>query len=138
MTGQKRIVVGVDGSDSSRAALRWAMQHAREAGARVEAVIAWRHPTTYDWQPTGIAGDFAGTAATARGLEHLEVDPPRHPRVEGRLLDHRAGLRHDPRVGKAPAKQKDLARRRRDQAQQHPDGRGLARAVRAEKTIDLT
>ena len=62
MTDQKRIVVGVDGSDSSKAALRWAIQHAREAGARVEAVIAWRHPTTYDWQPTGIAGDFAGTA----------------------------------------------------------------------------
>src|SRR5690349_5888784 len=83
-------------------------------------------------------GDLAGTAATARGTEHLEVDPPRHPRVEGRLLDHRAGHRHDPRVGKAPAKQTDATRGRRDQAQQHPDGRGLAGAVRAEKTIDLT
>jgi nucleotide-binding universal stress UspA family protein len=62
MTDQKRIVVGVDGSDSARAALRWAMNHARVSGARVEAVIAWRHPTTYDWQPTGVPGDFAGAA----------------------------------------------------------------------------
>ena len=83
-------------------------------------------------------GGLAGTAATARGTEHLEVDPPRHPRVEGGLLDHRAGLRHGPRVGKTPAKQVNLARRRRDQAQQHPDGRGLAGAIRPQKPIDLT
>jgi nucleotide-binding universal stress UspA family protein len=63
LTGQKRIVVGVDGSDTARAALRWAMEHAKVSGARVEAVIAWRHPTTYDWEPVGVAGDFAGAAA---------------------------------------------------------------------------
>jgi nucleotide-binding universal stress UspA family protein len=62
MTDQPRIVVGVDGSDSARAALRWALRHAKLAGGRVEAVIAWRHPATYDWQPTGIAGDFEGNA----------------------------------------------------------------------------
>jgi len=62
MTDQKRIVVGVDGSDSARAALRWAMDHARVSGARVEAVIAWRHPTTYDWQPSGVPGDFGAAA----------------------------------------------------------------------------
>jgi nucleotide-binding universal stress UspA family protein len=62
VTDQPRIVVGVDGSDSARAALRWAMRHAKLGGGRVEAVIAWRHPTTYDWEPTGIAGDFEGGA----------------------------------------------------------------------------
>jgi nucleotide-binding universal stress UspA family protein len=79
VTEQKRIVVGVDGSDSSRAALRWAMQHAKVSGARVEAVIAWRHPTTYDWEPTGVAGDFAGSAQQTlseelAALEALEPD----------------------------------------------------------------
>jgi nucleotide-binding universal stress UspA family protein len=62
MTEQARIVVGVDGSDSARAALHWAMRHAKLVGGCVEAVIAWRPPATYDWEPTGIAGDFEGSA----------------------------------------------------------------------------
>ncbi len=36
-----RIVVGVDGSDESAAALRWAVEEARLRDARVEAVHAW-------------------------------------------------------------------------------------------------
>lgn len=48
-----RIVVGVDGSDSSKAALRWAVRQARLTGARVEAVHAWQYPTTaYGWAVT--------------------------------------------------------------------------------------
>jgi nucleotide-binding universal stress UspA family protein len=40
-TGQ-RIVVGVDGSPSSHAALRWAVQQAGQTGASVEAITAWQ------------------------------------------------------------------------------------------------
>ncbi|MFC8673957.1 universal stress protein [Streptomyces griseorubiginosus] len=40
-----RIVVGVDGSDASRAALRWAAQQARRLGAEVVAVHAWTPAT---------------------------------------------------------------------------------------------
>jgi nucleotide-binding universal stress UspA family protein len=36
-----RIVVGVDGSPSSRTALRWAVEEAKLRGAVVEAVLAW-------------------------------------------------------------------------------------------------
>ncbi|QQQ80190.1 universal stress protein [Saccharothrix sp. 6-C] len=36
-----RIVVGVDGSPSSRAALRWAVEEAKLRGTVVEAVLAW-------------------------------------------------------------------------------------------------
>ena len=43
--GQHRIVVGVDGSAPSKAALTWAVSQARLAGATVEAVIAWEFPT---------------------------------------------------------------------------------------------
>jgi nucleotide-binding universal stress UspA family protein len=43
-TGQ-RIVVGVDGSPSSREALRWAVRQAGLTGASVEAIAAWRAPT---------------------------------------------------------------------------------------------
>jgi nucleotide-binding universal stress UspA family protein len=43
--GQHRIVVGVDGSVPSKAALAWAITQARLTGAAVEAVIAWEFPT---------------------------------------------------------------------------------------------
>jgi nucleotide-binding universal stress UspA family protein len=39
-----RIVAGVDGSPSSLAALRWAVQQAGLTGATVDAVIAWHYP----------------------------------------------------------------------------------------------
>lgn len=39
-----RIVVGVDGSQPSRDALRWALEEARLRGAAVEVVYAWRYP----------------------------------------------------------------------------------------------
>jgi nucleotide-binding universal stress UspA family protein len=38
----ERIVVGVDGSESSRVALRWAVDEARRRRARLEVVHAWR------------------------------------------------------------------------------------------------
>ncbi len=44
-----RIVVGVDGSDHSKLALRWAVRLARSFGARIEAVSSWEFPTTYGW-----------------------------------------------------------------------------------------
>lgn len=43
----QRIVVGVDGSDHSKAALRWALGQARLTGASVDAVSVWRYPATY-------------------------------------------------------------------------------------------
>jgi nucleotide-binding universal stress UspA family protein len=40
----RRIVVGVDGSSTSREALAWAVREARTNGGRVEAVHAWNVP----------------------------------------------------------------------------------------------
>lgn len=40
----KGIVVGVDGSDASRAALRWAREEAVLRGSQVKAVHVWRYP----------------------------------------------------------------------------------------------
>ncbi len=67
MTGQKdgltpRIVVGVDGSPSSRTALRWAVRQAELTGATVDAVIAWQYPVnfgTYGWAPVPMEEDGA-------------------------------------------------------------------------------
>jgi nucleotide-binding universal stress UspA family protein len=46
------IVVGVDGSPSANAALRWAVWHAELTGDAVEAVIVWQYPiigASYGW-----------------------------------------------------------------------------------------
>jgi nucleotide-binding universal stress UspA family protein len=50
-----RVVVGIDGSPSSRAALRWAVSQAGLTGAVVEAVTAWEFPAAvvgYGWATT--------------------------------------------------------------------------------------
>jgi nucleotide-binding universal stress UspA family protein len=44
VTRRNHIVVGVDGSDHSVAALRWALEEAEALGATVEAVLAWQLP----------------------------------------------------------------------------------------------
>ncbi len=47
-----RILVGVDGSDGSRRALRWAIEHAAARGAVVQAVIVWQR--TFDYGRSGL------------------------------------------------------------------------------------
>jgi nucleotide-binding universal stress UspA family protein len=42
-----RIVVGIDGSTCSIAALDWAVRQAAFTGAEVEALITWEWPNTY-------------------------------------------------------------------------------------------
>lgn len=62
MTDQeRRIVAGVDGSGSSKEALRWAIRQAGLTGATVDAIIAWRYPVSaggYGWAPTGMGTGF--------------------------------------------------------------------------------
>jgi hypothetical protein len=51
-----RIVAGVDGSPSSRTALRWAIRQAVLTGGTVDAVMAWHIPMvlqSYTWAPIG-------------------------------------------------------------------------------------
>ncbi len=42
-----RIVVGIDGSEGSMAALNWAVQEARLRATTVHTVMAWQHPSAY-------------------------------------------------------------------------------------------
>ncbi len=53
-TGAGVVVVGVDGSEASRDALRWALGYARLAGASVHALTAWQYPPSYAWAPAVI------------------------------------------------------------------------------------
>ncbi|MFG3407467.1 universal stress protein [Streptomyces sp. NPDC048142] len=69
-----RIVVGVDGSDSSVKALHWAVRQAELTGATVEAVNSWEYPTT-SWASMmpGMPEDFDPQAlATVSLTEALE------------------------------------------------------------------
>ena len=60
----RRIVVGMDGSSSSMTALRWAILQAELTGCAVEAVTAWRLPSSYGFAPvTDRTADFEGDAA---------------------------------------------------------------------------
>jgi nucleotide-binding universal stress UspA family protein len=48
-------VVGVDGSDGSVAALRWAVRYGAATGTPVRAVLAWHYPTAAAQPPVGHA-----------------------------------------------------------------------------------
>jgi nucleotide-binding universal stress UspA family protein len=58
-----RIVVGVDGSAPSKAALAWAVRQARLTGAVIDAVAAWDFPLAFPtpWPPS-LGADFQGMA----------------------------------------------------------------------------
>jgi nucleotide-binding universal stress UspA family protein len=95
MTGQgRRIVVGIDGSDSSRAALRWAIRQARLIGGSVDAVTAWHYPSTYGWAPVAdgaidIEGEAKKTLTEVLlGASGLDPEVPVRPVVaEGHAAD---------------------------------------------------
>ena len=48
------MVVGVDGSESSAAALRWAADYAQATGSTLRAVLAWHYPTAAAQPPVGV------------------------------------------------------------------------------------
>lgn len=89
----QRIVVGVDGSKSSKEALRWAIRQARLTGASVDAVTAWRYPVGYGLAPGGEGIDLENDArkaliAALNEVSGLEPDVPVRPQVtEGRASE---------------------------------------------------
>ncbi|MEU6587836.1 universal stress protein [Streptomyces sp. NPDC046881] len=54
---EARVVVGVDGSSSSYAALRWAVRYAGLVGGAVEAVAVWELPGLYGWSAPAVDMD---------------------------------------------------------------------------------
>jgi len=54
-TDGQLVVVGVDGSAESVAALKWAAAYAAATGSRVRAVMAWHYPAAYGAAPVGVA-----------------------------------------------------------------------------------
>jgi nucleotide-binding universal stress UspA family protein len=97
-----RIVVGVDGSSSSKAALAWAIRQATLTGATVDAITAWEFPAAFPtpWPPS-LFTDFKSQAErvlaeAVADLSDLAAQVEIRPRtVEGNaakvLLDASAG-----------------------------------------------
>ena len=76
-----RIVAGVDGSASSIAALRWAVEQAEVMGGSVDAVMAWEFPVaggSYGWAPTAPFDDtdYRELAAKTLNAAVEAVGPP--------------------------------------------------------------
>jgi nucleotide-binding universal stress UspA family protein len=68
-TTQRPIVVGVDGSESSLAALRWAVRQAELTGAPLEIVSAWEWPVSYSGWETPVPPDYDPADEALRQLD---------------------------------------------------------------------
>lgn len=66
--GRHTIVVGVDGSEESKRALKWAARQARRSGARLRAVEAYTVPASIFVTPSYTEIDYADEAQYE--LEH--------------------------------------------------------------------
>jgi len=62
------IVVGVDGSDPAKRALRWAADQAKLIGAELTAVTTWEYPPTLGWAPP-YPSDFDPDEDARRALQ---------------------------------------------------------------------
>lgn len=70
------IVVGVDGSEPSIAALRWAAQQARVTDADIHAVTGYEIPISVVWVPTYTEEDYARDARQTLGRAVAEALGP--------------------------------------------------------------
>jgi nucleotide-binding universal stress UspA family protein len=89
---EHRIVVGVDGFESSKAALRWAIRQAKVTGASVEAVTAWHVPAGTGFIQATDMPDYQDDAFVVLSeaiAEMAAVDPD--VRVCPRVVEGRAG-----------------------------------------------
>lgn len=76
---RRRVVVGVDGSAESRAALRWATEQAQLRDAELEVVTAWELPfvglaTSYAFEPGGLPDPTEWRQRAERTLEHTVTE----------------------------------------------------------------
>ena len=82
----RRIVAGVDGFESSKAALRWAIHQAKMTGAVVEAVTAWQIPAGAGLVPPADMPDYQDDARMVlteaiTGTCMIDADVEVRPRV---------------------------------------------------------
>lgn len=86
---RRRIVAGVDGSESSVAALHWAAHQADMTGATLEAIMTWEWPTDYGWSPPYPA-DYDPASQAETFLEEIVAKVQEQHQdlvVSGRVLE---------------------------------------------------
>lgn len=77
MPALKQIVVGVDGSECSRDALRWAAEEARQHGAQLVVVTTWTAlppPIAYPYGELAPTSDEPPAEAASRALDTFLED----------------------------------------------------------------
>jgi nucleotide-binding universal stress UspA family protein len=91
--GQGRIVVGVDGSECSEHALRWAARQAELTGAALDVIAASQFPVFYGWTSADLVGpDFARFAERAlTDTVHEVFGPDRPAWLRTRVVEGHAG-----------------------------------------------
>lgn len=77
----ERVVVGIDGSSCSQAALRWAERYAQAFGAILVLVVAWHWPLSYGvpiaydgFDPQGDAHKVVDAAAQTLALPTEQIE----------------------------------------------------------------
>lgn len=85
--GSFRIVVGVDGSDQSKAAMDWAIEESRLRKGEVQAVTAWSFPYVSD--AMGTAWDYEIFQKDARAILEAELERVKDQgvTVTGRIVE---------------------------------------------------
>jgi nucleotide-binding universal stress UspA family protein len=78
------IVVGVDGSQCSLEAMRWATRQAELTGAELHAVMAWCLPEIYAYTPRDFEGD--ARKALEDAIQQALGEKPRVP-VSTRVVE---------------------------------------------------
>lgn len=108
-----RVVVGVDGSEGSLGAVRWAVEEARARGCPVHAVIGWSYHPTWGYSTVGNMYP-APSAVLPSAWEPIMSDPP--PPEHETEADAEAAVRNaadatvttvleeDEQAGRAPVK----------------------------------
>jgi nucleotide-binding universal stress UspA family protein len=83
-SGPRRVVVGVDGSPSSVAALDWAARQAGLTDAELDVVTAWEWPTIYG-APFALPAGYDPAANARQALDDaISTVRTAHPNVEFR------------------------------------------------------
>src|ERR1700693_2250338 len=89
----RRIVVGVDGSPASVAALRWAIHQGEITGDTVEAVMAWHYSMAaggYGWAPMVVEYDMDLRPIAEKALTEAidkAADPEHAITIERRVVE---------------------------------------------------
>ena len=82
------IVAGVDGSQCSLEALRWAARQSELTGAELHAVMAWSLPEIYSYTPRDFQGD--ARKALEDAIEQALGQEPRVPVIAQIVEGHPA------------------------------------------------